>query len=360
MVGDLRYLDQQETKDSDKALSRRIFLHARMLGMFDPQDWSRMVCAIAELPEELQRCLATLKRNAKADAQLRKFKADQEQENPIHAFCARYKLGPFEKRALLNGGAWVRPLMQCFTRKAGPGLPTLSLDGDHSLLFEQARHIVQRAGAESIEATLNYFIDERLWHQGLHHSTAAQEKVLAGQPLSRGWRRMVNEKSKEVFFLHESGRRERRRPVPDSDLPAGWLKLEQQSNPGQFIYQHFASRRLQLHRPLPQEDMPEGWERLASQKDPNKVFFLHRASGVVQLGRPCDGPPEDLPPFWEKVASSKKNGRPYYFNRASGESLHHPPARLPDGWRHMVSSQGKTYYWHRATGRAQFECPQEG
>jgi len=245
------------------------------------------------------------------------------------------------------------------------------VDGDHTLLMSgivsglrdwwrakpDSPAAIQQAKAPggALYEVMRAHVDDRLWHQERKKAQDATEVADANEPLPPGWRRM--ERAGEVFYLHERGRRERRRPVPDRDLPDGWLKLAT-SQPDVFIYSHGASGRSQAHRPSASDhSTPPGWVKIES-KTGGAAYYVHKATGSSQFGVPCEGPPEDLPPLWEKVASSKPGGTPYYFCRSTGVSQHHRPEILPPGWESVVSkSRGGVYYFHRASGRSQVEKP---
>jgi len=177
-----------------------------------------------------------------------------------------------------------------------------------------------------------------------------------------GWRKFTNGKTNEVFYLHESGQRERRRPIPDSKLPDGWVKFECESKKEEWLYYHVLSRKTLSRPPGPHDVLPPGWISMRSRSDPKVVYYLHKDTGTRQKGFPCPGVPETLPVEWEKVASSRFGGKPYYFNRATGETRVEtdPPTDLPSGWTKQTSKAGQIYYWHEPTGHSQYEKPVPG
>jgi YHS domain-containing protein len=73
-----------------------------------------------------------------------------------------------------------------------------------------------------------------------------------------------------------------------------------------------------------------------------------------------------LPPDWVRVRSKK--GEVYFFNKKTQEATFEQPKPapqqaeppLPAGWtKHVSKSTGKSYYFHAATGKSQFEKPTE-
>lgn len=253
----------------------------------------------------------------------------------MEAFCSDYSIGPLEKKRLREGmwnenPAALAELLKQFRLKAGAGLPTLSAEGDHSLIFEKIRSDVEKAywakhgdswkkprdsWSWSIPLAMRRHVVDRLWKQGQKASKDWAAAVDANEPLPLGWRRMENSSTGEVYYLHENGQSDRHRPIPDDSLPEGWVKMVSASIPGGFIY-YSASRMQTLAQPPTVDDnLPPGWVKKTSNRDSTKSFYFHRATGTTQNGLPCPGPPEDLPPDWEKVASERPGGQPYYFHR---------------------------------------------
>ncbi|CAK0867058.1 unnamed protein product [Prorocentrum cordatum] len=133
-------------------------------------------------------------------------------------------------------------------------------------------------------------IQSRLQEQEWARDEAEAREAHANQPVAEGWRRM--ELNGKFFYLHTSGRRQQRRPVPDPDLLLGWLKLESESRPGSFFYFHEKTRKTLDRPPRLEDDMPAGWVRRESRSEPGTFFHVHIQTGLVQLGMPCEGPLE--------------------------------------------------------------------
>merc|ERR1712046_443774 len=77
LVSDFEYLQEWTFKEDKANLCERIFLHERMLGMWDPEDSSKLVCVEVPLPAELEECLAKLTKDKKATQALEKHKAEE-------------------------------------------------------------------------------------------------------------------------------------------------------------------------------------------------------------------------------------------------------------------------------------------
>lgn len=367
LCSDFLYLRKSVSKEDQEKVCERVFLHERMLGMWDPEDNSRTVCAKAPLPQELEEALSRLQRDEEALAELKQYQAQRAKDYFIDAFCQKYKIGPREWKELHESEFWanrkeqLKKVLRAFEERAGDGLPSLSMDGDHSFLFEGIRKAVENVGASEwgVEDALRRHIDDRLWEQQWQEQRQQVQEASTAESLPPGWRRMENGTDGEVFYLHESGQRDRRRPVPDPDLLPGWVKLACQSRPGEFIYFNFHERRTLLSRPTAQDILPPGWKCQKSTQEPGAVFYIHTATGRRQKGIPCEGSLEDLPPDWEKVASSRPGGDPYYFNRATGATQLDKPEALPPGWERIISTRGRTFYWNEQLQRSQFEKPRQ-
>mmetsp|Transcript_6810 Transcript_6810/g.18776 ORF Transcript_6810/g.18776 Transcript_6810/m.18776 type:complete len:805 (+) Transcript_6810:77-2491(+) len=377
LVSDFLYMHDRRNADEDKVnLCERVFLHEQRMGMWDPEDSDRIVYVVSELPKELSECINKLSHDTRAKKALGKHKAALASQDRVQAFCQKYKIDAMVKRDFsepywANRPRLLNALFDAFEERAGEkGIIGLNVDGDHTLLMSGIVNSLKEwwrnrsdQGAAINQAlipggalyeVMRHHIDDRLWHQQRKKHLDEKEAADAKEPLPPGWRRM--ERGGEIFYLHERGRRERRRPVPDDTLPDGWLKLAT-SQPNVFIYNHAASGRNQADRPSPGDHrVPLGWTKIES-KNGGAGYYVHKATGTSQFGLPCEGPPEDLPPMWEKVASSKAGGKPYYFCRANGVSQHHKPEDLPPGWQSVISSKGSTYYFHRQSGKSQVEKP---
>lgn len=292
IVSDFLYLPKW-TSQADKTLCERVFLHERMLGFWDPENEGNVVCAVADLPQELEACLARLQNNSKAHEELKQHREILMQQDDVEAFANKYNIGPSEKRKLQEGDVWSRwpqqrvKLMAAFEKRAGNGLPTLSFKGDHSFLFQHVReHAEWMEGYdEAIEDAMKTQIDVRLMLQEQRRRHQRMEEAQSTDVVAPGWRKIVQK-------------------------DAEGKKMD---------------------------------------------CYVHEPSGKAQFGRPCDGPPEDLPEGWEKVASSKKDGQPYYYNRDTQQSQFERP--LPAGWKICKSRSHQEYYYNEKTQESQWNAP---
>jgi hypothetical protein len=293
------------------------------------------------------------------------------QQDDVEAFANKYNIGPSEKTKLKEGYIWFHwpqqrmKLMAAFEKRAGNGLPTLSFQGDHSFLFKHVREHAEgmKGYDEAIEDAMKTQIDLRLMLQEQRRKDQSNEEAHSTEALAPGWRTIVqtDAKGKKVnCYLHvATGQPLLTRPIPDPDLPEGWVKLEPSSKVG-IQYFHVATNTMTGTRPGKHIELPAGWvERL----DNDQVFYVHEPTGKAQFGKPCDGPPEDLPEGWEKVASSQKDGTPYFYNiyvkkTQFGRPCDGPIEDLPEGWEKVASlTGGQPYYYNWGTQQSQFERP---
>jgi len=342
------------------------------MGMWDPDDNSRLICVKVPLPAELQDCLDKLENDTASMAQLDDYQRALKSD-PIEACCQRYKLNARERAELQEGSfwkenpTWCASLLRAFQMRAGAtGLPSLSMDGDHSLLFEGIRKDLEvqvpwKSGSfkDQVEAVLEKHIDDSLWWQ--QHVLLEKEAMEAKSSvvLPAGWRRM--EAGGEIFYFHEEGLSSPSEPLFDSELPPGWSKFGCRSFQGKFFYMNHTTRKTVWTLPKADDDLPPGWEKKKS-RDGEKEYFMHMATGRTQMGYPCSGEIEDLPDGWEKCAP-RGGGAPYYYNRNTEKSQTGPPCEgpdedLPKGWQKCVSkSEGRAYYFHEASNTSQYDAP---
>jgi len=367
LVSDFQYL-KRTTVNEDKAnICERVFLHETMIGMWDPENYHKLVWVKAELPDELKLCLARLEKDEIATAKLVKHKTKL-RKSGVDDFCQRYNLGPRERAELKEGNYWkenrptLKKLMKAFQQRAGSGLTTLSMDGDHSFLFEGIRKELEQCGTttqeDRIEDVLKKHIDDTLWWQKQDLLEAQASEAKPGEVLPAGWRRM--EVEDEVFYLHTDGVRARTAPICDESLPLGFSKFQCESRTGKFYFlEHATGKNIWIH-PNQEEFLPAGWEKHKSTTS-GREYYLHVGTGKAQFGFPCEGPVEDLPLGWEKCFSRSK-GEPYYFHPSSRTSqFERPGESLPPGWVQRTSrSSGTTYYSHAETGKTQIGIPCEG
>jgi len=335
IVSDFIYLNRWVCEEDQQHLCERVFLHAMYLGMWDPEDNSKLVSVKCELPQELQACLGKLCKDEASNRALREHR-EWMAGYRVEAFCQKYRIGPLEKQDLNElDEPLCKHIFAGFEKCAGE-LEKLSIFGDHSFLMGGILKNVKRVGK----------CDEFLL-----------ENILESQVYER--LRKVSLKIGTVC-THESGRTEKRRPVPDDTLPDGWTKLEMSQGSERYLYYHAGRRITQQDRPVKRE-LPPGWDKMKSRSG-QKEYFLHRESGTTQLGWPCPGEPEELPPNWEKTVS-ERTGRCYYFNRETGAAKFSRPMQqdlaLPEGWSQHVSSAGRTYFFHAASGVSQYDRPEE-
>lgn len=342
LVSDFMYLNAETAKEDKKSLCDRVFLHARLLGMWDPEDYNRLVVVKARMPTDLEKTLEKIDEDRSAMKALRKHREGLKNNDPfgIESFCQNYGLNARERSELLHGKFWKErsfcvALMDAFRARAGDGLETLSIDGDHSFLMECIRKDLEYEGDVQkcdfdkwLEKSLRYQIDDRLWWQKQAKMAAAPTNL---EDLPDGWRKIA---VKDVaYYLHEGGLSSRNPPVVDANVPKGWSKFL--SEDGAPYYTSHARHRTIWHLPTVDDMLPPGWEKVHSRSDHTVVYYLHTETGKTQRGLPCEGSLEDLPPGWEKCASRKQLGD-YYFHSASETTQFDTP--LPPGWR--ISSRG--------------------
>ena len=130
--------------------------------------------------------------------------------------------------------------MSASQKRARGGLETLSMRGDHTFIFERICNSAER-GRDTwwvIEQAQAEQIDNRLWEQKQQSEEKAKQAARDDEVLPPGWCRMEVGCRRESVYLHESGYRDKRRPVPDASLPVAWTKLEEKSQPESFSYVH--------------------------------------------------------------------------------------------------------------------------
>jgi len=345
LVSDFMYL-QPDTVKEDKILCDRVFLHASLLGMWDPEDYNRIITVKATMPNDLCDTLGKLNEDEKAKQALRKHREARRSKDKtgIEDFCMKYRLNARERAELQEGWFWKKhsdlcdDMMNAFRYRAGNGLNTLSVDGDHSFLLEGIRKDLEYNGNverwdfnKILERSLKHHIDDRLWQQQTAHWKPEDNKSASNENLPKGWRQL--EVKGVAYYVHEEGFSSKRPPLIDANLPPGWSKFE--SEDGKAYYTNHLKHRTIWTFPTADDMLPPGWEKLHSRRDPNVVFYLHADSGRTQRGLPCEGSLEDLPPGWEKCAS-RKDRTAYYFHAASVTTQRDRP--LPPGWQ--VSSRG--------------------
>eukprot|EP00929_Paragymnodinium_shiwhaense_P043436 TRINITY_DN22334_c1_g1_i1.p1 TRINITY_DN22334_c1_g1~~TRINITY_DN22334_c1_g1_i1.p1 ORF type:complete len:815 (+),score=137.86 TRINITY_DN22334_c1_g1_i1:228-2672(+) len=377
LVGDFLYL-QKETLDADRKICDRVFLHERLLGMWDIDGDHRTVCVTQPLPQDLQETLSKLSEDTRAGARLAEYRAKLAANDPLEAFCQKYQLNAKEKQVLRSEtNFWghnpllKEALMRSFEALAGDGLPTLSMAGDHSFLFMEIRQSVEQRmrGSKSgqdgkgvrlyaLEEALRWFIDEKLLRQLEELEAASAANVTDDLP--PGWRRITENATKQSFYIHETcGTKVLAKPLVDDDLPDGWAKFEDPASPGGVRYFHARAGRWQPERPSTAYALPAGWKKCTSASNSGQVYYRHERSGVSQLGLPCEGEVEtDLPEDWEKRACPD-GGEPFYFHRGSKKTQSNKPMKLPEGWKEVASSSGQKYFFHTRSGHSQFMDPRE-
>jgi len=372
IISDFLYLRNASSQTDKWSLCDRVWLHCQALGMWNPDDSSCLVYATAPLPQDLQDCLKKMRMDDSTNKELEKHRAEQASQNNVEKFCHKYKIGPYEKKELYKWHEWhkknfcprwgktmIDELIEGFEQRLQPGSNTLSVSGDHSFLMrgilqtlnERTKDLHQYKNAEILGTILDDHIVNRLWQQQQRNEQA--EEVQSQDPLPPGWRRFEGALS-GVHFLHESGFKDKRKPIID-DLPNGWVKFECNSRPGKFLFYHLTRRTTQFERPQQEVEVPDGWMKMIGGRN-GTPYYLHMATGISQLGRPCPGPPEDLPPDWEKVYSVEKK-RAYYWNRLLKKHSIEKPQLLPPGWTEHMSKSGRKYFWHEATKTSQFDRP---
>jgi len=376
IVGDFEYL-QPRTSDFDRQyICERIWLHEQTLGMWNPHDPSCLAQAKAAIPADLQACLNKMRKDANTNKQLEAHRKQQAKASELERFCQQFKICPGEKKDLLwwsqRHPEVVNHLMETFAKCLGDSSRELSIDGDYSFLLQGILSNMQRnmprhmphnamhAAAElkdRLEEVLDGHITQRLEQQKQRDEKA--EEVKSKELLPEGWRKFQSAAA-GVHYLHDSGLKDKRKPVVDEGLEEGWVTFECKSKKGAFLFYHLTKRTTQFERPQQGDEVPDGWRKMLSSSGESEYYY-HSETGTTQLGLPCSGPPEILPPNWEKVFKQKPK-KPYYHNRQTGESTYTKPEysrMLPPGWQEFKSqSTGKKYYWHQATNTSTFNFPE--
>eukprot|EP00930_Biecheleria_cincta_P020049 TRINITY_DN15153_c0_g1_i1.p1 TRINITY_DN15153_c0_g1~~TRINITY_DN15153_c0_g1_i1.p1 ORF type:complete len:809 (+),score=143.47 TRINITY_DN15153_c0_g1_i1:91-2517(+) len=377
LVSDFLYLDRSTSDWDQKHVCERVFLHERCLGMWDPEDSNatQMIWACPEtLPQELQSCLDKLIPDAAANKALKDYQNHLAKKSELEAFCQKYGISALEKQKLQEPtwDDWRATFMKSFRQRAGDELPKMSMPParpgmprDHSFLVSGLIQQMLTVGDDdAVEEVLEREITQKVYDQNRQSSLESIKEARANEPLPPGWRRMVAPDG-AFLYMHVSGQVEKRKPLPDPDLPEGWTKFEREGRVGQFVYYHAKDRNTIFHRPTNYE-LPPGWIKMTSKSEKGKEYYLHKGTGTTQLGPPCPGPPEDLPGEWEKVAKRSELGAFYYYNRATGKFSNTRPegdapdagkSALPEGWTEETSSKGQKYYFHKASNTSQFERP---
>ena len=101
-VADFLYLPRETVLGDQANVCERVFLHERMLGMWDPEDRNRTVCAV----RQIWQCLRRPSRDEAAVAELRALREARARADPVKACCRRYQVGPLEARELREGQFW--------------------------------------------------------------------------------------------------------------------------------------------------------------------------------------------------------------------------------------------------------------
>lgn len=376
LVSDFLYLDRSTSMYDQDQVCERVFLHERCLGMWDPEDSNNTQLIIAcpgKLPGELQECLDKLTPDTEANKALKSYMQHLAKKSQLEAFCQKYGIGALERSQLQDESwdAWRADFIKLFRERAGDELTKMStppprpgMPRDHSFLVSQIIKEMLSAGSQdAVEEVLDRSITQKLRNQNLQSELQSMKEATENEALPPGWRRMIAPDG-SFMYMHQTGQVENRKPIPDKDLLEGWTKFEREGRVGQFVYYHAKNRTTIFTRPA-NDELPAGWIEMTSKREKNKKYFLHKATGTVQLGRPCPGPPEDLPGDWEKVAKSKEAGGFYYYNRATGKYRDTRPEAdnadstqsLPQGWTEETSTKGQKYFFHKASGKSQFERP---
>lgn len=383
LVSDFLYLDRYTSDLDQKQVCERVFLHERCLGMWDPEDSNAtsMIWAYREeLPTELQACLDKMLPNEEANKSLKEYQKHLAKKSELEGFCQQYGISCLEKNQLQEAcwNDWRSQFIKSFRERAGDGLPKMSMPParkgmprDHSFLVSGIMKTMLTVEDEAaVEEVLDREITQKVRDQDLRSQMDSIKEAKANEPLPPGWRRMVAPDG-GIMWMHVSGQVEKRRPVPDAELREGWTKFEREGRVGQFVYYHAKDRSTIFNRPTNYE-LPRGWIKMASKSDKGKDYYLHKGTGTTQLGPPMPGPPEDLPGEWERVAKRSELGAFYYYNRATAKFSNTKPedeggtsasasavvkSSLPEGWTEETSSKGHKYYFHKASGKSQFDPP---
>lgn len=376
LVSDFLYLDRSTSMYDQDQVCERVFLHERCLGMWDPEDSNQteMIYACPEkLPVELEDCLKKLSPDPEANKALKNYLQHLAKKSQLEAFCQQYGVGALEKSQLQDESwdEWRANFIKLFRERAGEELPKMSMPPprpgmprDHSFLVNGIiRQMLTARDQDAVEEVLESQITQKVHNQNLQAQLESVKEANENEILPPGWRRMVAPDG-SFMYMHQTGQMEKRKPIPDKDLPEGWTKFAREGRVGQFVYYHAKNRTTLFERPTNTE-LPAGWIEMASKREKGKKYFLHKATGTVQLGMPCAGPPEDLPGEWEKVAKRSEAGAFYYYNRTTGKSRDTRPEAvsadskqpLPAGWTEETSSKGHKYFFHKASGKSQFERP---
>jgi hypothetical protein len=146
-------------------------------------------------------------------------------------------------------------------------------------------------------------------------------------------------KNKAALLARKAAKAEQQAALKDAPLPAGWIRSESRSRPGEVVYENSVSGERQAWFPDAPCISEEEMEKQAL-KERNAAALAARKSAMKSKADAEAAKP--LPAGWKRVESRSRPGEFVYENTLTEERqawLPDAPAKgaLPEGWRKVES-----------------------